>query len=149
MPHIRRAASADQPAITALVRRSGLNPINVRWQNFVVADDAGRVVGVAQLRPRADGSRELASLAVQPDQRGKGVGSEMVQVLLLGQPAPIYLFCESELDAFYRRFGFEQIERNTLPAPLKRLFTAGTIVTGIGRLLHKSNSRLIAMRWNG
>ena len=43
---------------------AGLNPFSLGWPRFLVAEDGGRVVGVAQIKPHGDGSRELASLAV-------------------------------------------------------------------------------------
>ena len=67
---IRPATQADQPAITAMVRAAGINPLSLHWPRFRVAEDAGRVVGVAQIKIHGDASRELASLAVAPDRQG-------------------------------------------------------------------------------
>jgi N-acetylglutamate synthase-like GNAT family acetyltransferase len=73
-PVIRRARAADQADITTLVREARLNPRGLHWSRFLVADDDGRIVGVAQLRLHSDGARELASLVVKPEYRGQGFG---------------------------------------------------------------------------
>ena len=72
MPHagppvyLRSATAADQPAITALVRNAGINPMKLDWYRFVVADEGGRVVGTGQVKTQRDGAREVASIAVVP-----------------------------------------------------------------------------------
>jgi N-acetylglutamate synthase-like GNAT family acetyltransferase len=149
MATIRPATQADQPTITAMVRGARLNPINLRWPNFLVAEESGRIVGVGQLRPHADGSRELASLAVDAAYRRQGIGSQLVRQLLTCHPAPIYLFCESELEGYYSHFGFRITGAGTLPPPLARLFRVGRLFTRVGALLLRDDVHLIAMRWDG
>ena len=110
---IRPATQADQPAITAMVRAAGINPLSLHWPRFRVAEDAGRVVGVAQIKVHGDGSRELASLAAAPDRQGEGIGGALVQHLLAlpeGQP-PLYLMCAQPLESYYTRFGFRRVEQ--------------------------------------
>ena len=117
---IRPATQADQPAITAMVRAAGINPLSLHWPRFRVAEDAGRVVGVAQIKVHGDGSRELASLAAAPDRQGEGIGGALVQHLLAqpeGQP-PLYLMCAQPLESYYIRFGFRRVERAEMPALL-------------------------------
>ena len=149
MPNIRRAVETDQPMIETMVRQAKLNPFNLRWPNFIVAEDEGRIIGVGQMRPHSDGSHELASLVVEQAQRGNGVGSALMRALMADQPAPIYLFCENEIEEYYQRFGFHRVERNTLPRPLARMFTAGRIVKGLDHLFGRSKAYLIGMRWDG
>ncbi len=130
------------------MRAAQLNPINIRWPNFVVAEDAGQVVGVGQLRPHTDGSRELASLAVLPEFRKRGIGHQLMQALLAqAKPQePLYLFCEHNLERYYTRYGFCVVGREALTPPLLRLFRAGSLVTRIGSLFSGHPEHLIAMR---
>jgi GNAT superfamily N-acetyltransferase len=79
---VRRARPDDQPVITAMVRRARLNPAGLHWEQFVVGERGGRAVGVAQLRRHSDGTKELASLAVEPGAREHGIGTQMVDALL-------------------------------------------------------------------
>ncbi|MCL4506064.1 MAG: GNAT family N-acetyltransferase [Chloroflexi bacterium] len=147
---IRPATPMEQAEIGKMVRAAQLNPFNVRWENFRVAVQDGCIVGIGQLRPHSDGSRELASLAVAPEFRGYGIGRQIVNALMAEQRPPIYLFCEDELERYYARFGFRLIDNpNTLPAPLARLFRAGSVVKRIDVLLGRSKARLIGMKWDG
>jgi N-acetylglutamate synthase-like GNAT family acetyltransferase len=146
---LRPATQADQGAISTMVRAAKLNPVNLRWANFWVAEAEGRVVGAAQLRPYTDGSRELASLVVDSVYQHQGVGGRLVSQLLTLCPAPIYLFCEDGLGSYYVRFGFHGVGREVLPPPLARLYMAGRLVTRIGAFLSRQEGRLIAMRWDG
>jgi N-acetylglutamate synthase-like GNAT family acetyltransferase len=118
---IRPATQADQAIISAMVRAAKLNPVNLRWVNFWVAEADGRVVGVGQL------VRQLVSI----------------------YPAPIYLFCADDLGSYYARTGFHRVERRELPHPLARLYLAGRLVTRVGALFNRQKGRLIAMRWDG
>jgi N-acetylglutamate synthase-like GNAT family acetyltransferase len=118
---IRRATQADQAAITALVRGAGINPFGLRWQRFLVADDGGRVIGTVQIKPHGDGSRELASLAVVPELRGRGVGSDLMQAMLANESGTLYLTCRDHLEGYYARFGFRRLERAEMPRYFRRL----------------------------
>ena len=155
---IRRAVPADQRDIQRMVRRAGLNPVNVRWQNFVVADVAGPapkpdsrrlIIGAGQLRPHRDGSRELASLVVAPDYRRRGVGGAIVRQLLSGQRGAVYLFCESGLESFYARFDFRCVPRQALPPPLARVHRLANLLASAGSALSRREMRIIAMRRDG
>lgn len=148
--HIRPATAQDQSAINRLVRAARLNPVNVRWVNFAVAEEAGTIAGVGQVRPHSDGSRELASLAVAPEYRRRGIGSQLVRALMAGHPAPLYLFCEDNLEPYYARFGFYRLsDTRQLPAPLARLYRAGRLIKRLENLLSKPAAHLIGMRWDG
>jgi hypothetical protein len=63
MPLIIRPASADdQYAITAIVRAARIYPRDLDWQRFLLAQWGQDIIGVGQVRPHRDGSRELASI---------------------------------------------------------------------------------------
>jgi N-acetylglutamate synthase-like GNAT family acetyltransferase len=47
---VRKADQEDQAAITALVRQARLNPRNLSWARFVVAETDQGIVGAAQVR---------------------------------------------------------------------------------------------------
>ena len=122
MPYaIRRAVQTDQTSISALVRAAGINPFDLRWQRFLVAEEDGRIIGAVQIKPHGDGSRELASLAVIPENRGQGVGSALVQALLATESGTVYLTCADRLERYYTRFGFRRLERSEMPSYFRRL----------------------------
>lgn len=122
MYEIRPAQAQDGRQIRKLIWSVGINPLGLNWRRFLVAVDArGRLVGCGQIKPHADGSRELASIAVQPDARGQGVSRAIITRLLAGQPLPIYLTCRASLEGYYKRFGFRSAAASEMPAYFRRI----------------------------
>jgi N-acetylglutamate synthase-like GNAT family acetyltransferase len=118
---LRSATQADQPTIIRIVRDAQINPLDLDWRRFVVAEDDGRVVGVGQTKSHSDGSRELASIAVIPERRGQGIGGEIIRHLLAKENGDVYLTCRSQLEAYYTRFGFRRIERDAMTPYFRRI----------------------------
>jgi amino-acid N-acetyltransferase len=120
---LRPARVADQGAITSIVRAARINPMGLDWRRFMVADAAGRIIGVGQIKPHHDGCRELASIAVVPDRRGEGIASRLIQALLASEPpgGPLYLICRPPLEAFYTRFAFHRIQASEMPPHFRRI----------------------------
>ena len=113
---LRGAEEADSPAIHALVRSSRLNPTGLDWRRFIVAVTPDEVViGCGQIKPHKDGTRELASLVVEPSSRNRGVARAIIHRLLVENPPPLYLMCRVELCSFYQKFGFVSIHSKDLP----------------------------------
>jgi len=118
---IHRAVAADQAPITSIVRAAGINPLDLRWQRFLVAKENGRIIGVVQVKLHRDDSRELASLAVVPEYRGQGVGSALVREMLAAEGEAVYLTCADRLEGYYMRFGFRRLEPAEMPPYFRRL----------------------------
>jgi N-acetylglutamate synthase-like GNAT family acetyltransferase len=123
---LRPATSGDQGAIRSLIYRARINPRGLDWRRFWLAvDKGGRLVGCGQLRPHKDGSRELASIAVEPAWRGQGVASMIVRELMQAGP-PLWLVCRADLTPFYARFGFRPVlPEEIAPAHFRRLLRFG------------------------
>lgn len=115
---IRRAISADQRTIRAMVRSAGLDPFDLRWRNFVIAELDGEIVGIGQVRT-APRCHELGSLFVREDLRGQGIAALLIETLLAGETGDVYLECRAEMYPYYARFGFERIPWHRAPMPLK------------------------------
>ena len=144
---IRPATQADQPAIAAMVRAAGINPFSLDWPRFRVAEDAGRVVGVVQIKIHGDASRELASLAVVPDRQDEGIGGALILHLLAqpeGQP-PLFLMCRNELEGYYSRFGFRRVERTEMPPYFRWMTRLAGAFIAIAALFGE-NHHIIVMR---
>lgn len=128
---IRNARSGDLSTIRRMVLRERMDPTQLETANFLVAvtaeADHPRIIGCGQIR-EYPGARELGSLVVEPDWRGRGVGSTLVYWLLAGTADEVYLVCRTELVSYYRRFGFEPVDWTELPPALKLKF-------GLSRLL--------------
>ncbi|MEW5718030.1 MAG: GNAT family N-acetyltransferase [Chloroflexota bacterium] len=119
--NIRPATQADQPTINRIIRDAGINLMSLDWRRFVVAEDDGSstslrmIVGVGQVKPHDDDSRELASIAVIPERQRQGIASEIIRALLAREQGDVYLICRAELESFYARFGFYQIDSKEMP----------------------------------
>ena len=126
---IRPARQDDAAAIRALVHQARIYPFGLHWPRFLVAVDAGdTVLGCAQIRIHPDGCREVASVAVAPAARRRGIASCLVTRLMHTFPPPLYLVCRSGLVAWYARLGFREVGREqALPLHYRRLrwFLAG------------------------
>jgi len=118
---IRPATEADQATIRRLIREANLNRMSLEWPNFVVAEQDGAVVGLGQVKPHRDGSRELASIAVVPAQQGSGVGSAVIRTLLARETGVLHLTCRRQMQGYYERFGFRRLQPSEFPPYFKRL----------------------------
>lgn len=139
----RPATAAHQPTIRRMIYRAGINPLGLDWRRFLVAEADGQIVAIGQIKPHADGSRELASLAVIPSQQGQGIGSAMVRRLLASSSAPLYLTCRAGLQTYYTRFGFRTITLDEMPPYFRRIARLMNLGTPASR------PRLLVMRWDG
>ena len=138
---IRPATEADQPTIIRLIKEANLNRMNLKWPNFVVAEEDGAIVGLGQVKLHGDGSRELASIAVAPARQSQGIGSAIIKVLLAREPgAVLHLTCRRELGGYYERFGFRRVEAADYPPYFKRLMTVVNVVARV------FGTRIVVMR---
>jgi N-acetylglutamate synthase-like GNAT family acetyltransferase len=139
---IRPAGPADRWAIRRLIWRVGINPIGLDWRRFLVAiDEQGRLLGCGQIKPHRDGSRELASIAVQPGVQQQGIGSAIIMRLLDGQPLPLYLTCRHTLESYYQRFGFRAVDPETAPPYFRRIWR----LVAVFQRLMRSQYHLLVM----
>lgn len=119
---VREARATDFPAIHTLIYRVGINPLGLNWRRFLVAESPqGEFIGCGQLKPHGDGSLELASLAVVPAWRGRGVARQLILALMAKAPHPLYLTCLGHLQPFYEKFGFRVLTPEEMPPYFWRL----------------------------
>jgi N-acetylglutamate synthase-like GNAT family acetyltransferase len=124
---LRPATSADQKIIERLVHQVGINPMSLHWQNFLIAEDNDQIVGIGQIKPHGDGSRELASIAVIPERRQQGIASAIIRTLLAKANGTLYLTCRAQLETFYNRFGFRVVGRDEMTPYFRWLSRIGNL----------------------
>ncbi|HEU5315387.1 MAG TPA: N-acetyltransferase [Chloroflexota bacterium] len=121
----RRAALSDVPAMQALINGfAAQNRMLFRSKEeltefvdeYVVAHEGERLVGVCGLHPVAGGLAEVRGLAVADDAGGKGVGRRLVEGCLarareLGI-AKVYTL--TLVPGFFERLGFVRVDKSTL-----------------------------------
>jgi len=96
------------------------------------------MLGCGQIKPHADGTRELASIAVWPRFQGQGVARAVIEHLLARHQPPLYLTCRAELQPFYQKFRFVTISESQATPYFRRLMR-------LARLLSRLAQRLGAM----
>lgn len=135
---IRKATAADARAIRKLIWQVRINPTRLDWQRFVVAvDEHGRLLGCGQVKPHSDGTREMASIAVQPEQQGRGIGRAIVERILADHALPLYLTCRSENESFYLKFGFQTLQPTAMPPYFRQIYGAAALLSRLSPRLGK------------
>ena len=142
---LRPAVKQDAPAIRRLIWRVRINPTGLDWRHFILAvDENGELLGSGQIKPHRDGTKELASIAVQPEARQLGIASAIITHLLAENTPPLYLICASPLGVFYQRFGFIELEVEDMPPDLKARWR---LVDWLKRRLFTKMRGVKVMRW--
>lgn len=146
---LRPATEADRSAILGLMRPGDYNRVNLQPNCFLVAEDAGTVIGIGQIKRHRDGTPELASLVVAAERRGEGIGRALVQALVARHQGPLYLFCLAALASFYTALGFQQVARRHLPLTLAIIHGLGNALGQLPRLGGKPRLVVVAMQTHG
>ena len=134
MTTIRPARETEAGQIHDLISLVGINPMGLDWKRFVVAvDDRDVMIGCGQLKPHGQDVLELASIAVYPEHRGKGVARAVIEHLLRDSPRPLYLMCESSNGPLYEKFGFQIISYEEMPRYFQRMSKLAGLVTTLAR----------------
>jgi N-acetylglutamate synthase-like GNAT family acetyltransferase len=142
MTTIRPARETEDSQIRELIHQVGINPLGLDWKRFVVAvDDRAEMLGCGQIKPHGE-ILELASIAVYPEYRGKGVARLIIEHLLKDSPRPLYLMCQSSLGPLYEKFGFRAIPYQEMPRYFQRL----SKVAGLIETLARRKEHLLIMK---
>jgi len=142
---LRQATAADAATIKRIISLVHINPTGLKWQRFILAVDVNdTIIGCGQLKPHGDGSLELASIAVLPDWRGRGVARAIIEYLLAQHPGRLYLTCRSQLGPLYQKFGFQTVANAEMPPYFKRISRLVNLMNRISR----QPVRLLVMRRN-
>jgi N-acetylglutamate synthase-like GNAT family acetyltransferase len=113
---------------------SRINPTGLDWKRFIVAvNEQDEMIGCGQVKPHAAGILELASLAVYPAYRGRGVARAIIEYLLQHNPRPLYLMCASSLEPFYEKFGFRRLAYEDMPPYFQRIVRLAGLLTSLAR----------------
>ncbi len=128
---IRPAVIEDAAAICRVINyhaergrmlHRSLESVYEALREFLVADDGGQVVGCVAVDIYWGDLAEVKSLAVAPDRRGAGIGTQLVEAAVrdarrLGLRKLFALTYEKE---FFLRRGFRVVRREKLPEKVWR-----------------------------
>jgi N-acetylglutamate synthase-like GNAT family acetyltransferase len=121
---IRPAIESDQDEIKSMVRAARINPRNLHWGRFLVAEDGGRIVGIRQVK----------------------IHKELMRAILAREPDPLYLMCDQKWAHYYEQFGFLRVEPSELPPDFRKEYRTGRIITSVLSLFVRRDIRLIPMK---
>jgi N-acetylglutamate synthase-like GNAT family acetyltransferase len=127
---IRPARTEEQAHIRSMIRAEQLDPLNVHWQNFLVAEENDRIIGIGQVKPYRN-ARELGSLVVMNRRREQGVGAAIINALIARESGPLCLFCLEFREPYYAKFGFRRVHMRALPSSLKSKYAFGWTFTRV------------------
>jgi N-acetylglutamate synthase-like GNAT family acetyltransferase len=125
-PTLRAATPADEPAVAALLTASALplDGVHEALSSFVVAEDAGSIVGVAGIETCGTTGEHalLRSVAVAPAWRNRRLGRALVTRAIAEAEArgakALYLLTTTA-DAYFPSFGFAVTTRDAVPADVR------------------------------
>lgn len=102
---LRNALKADYPQILYLAKKLELDYSGMNADDFLVAEDSEKIVGICALRKHQD-CLELCSLGVDESYRKRGIASELIVGVLKKARDEVYL--ATIIPDFFRKFGFEK-----------------------------------------
>ena len=143
---IRPARQEDQETIVSYIRQAKINPRNLHWKNFFVAEDNGKLVGIRQIKVYSQGTREAASGFVLPEYRRRGISAQLMNALLAREKGPVYAMVSHKRTPYYEQFGFRQVDPGQLPADFHKEYRIGRIVTTLMSLFAKERIRIVPLK---
>lgn len=117
----------DAPGISEIINyhaergrmlHRSLQAVYDHLRNFLVAEEDGAVIGCVAVEVAWAELAEIKSLAVHPDHRGKGIGKQLVDAAVedARKLGLIWLFALTYEAEFFRKRGFEIVDKDELPA---------------------------------
>jgi N-acetylglutamate synthase-like GNAT family acetyltransferase len=143
---IRPARPEDQEIIVSFIRQAKLNPRNLHWERFLVAEKDRQIIGIRQVKVHAQGTREIASGFVLPEYRRQGISARLLDELLAREAGTLYTMVSEKRAAYYEPFGFRQVDARQLPTDFRKEYRIGRIVTTLMSIFRKERVRVIPMK---
>ncbi|HSL44682.1 MAG TPA: GNAT family N-acetyltransferase [Anaerolineales bacterium] len=143
---IRPARPEDQETMVSLIRQAKLNPRNLHWQNFLIAQENGQIVGIRQVKVYSQGTREVASGFVLPEYRRQGISARLMNELLARETGPLYTMVNEKRAYYYEQFGFRRVNPGQLPPDFRKEYRIGRVVTTLMALFRRERIRIIPLK---
>ena len=115
-----QASRTDELAVKNLLSDLDGDRAEFKIEKFYLAKDKDNIIGCIRVKTYGDNCLELASLAVDKNYQHKGIGSKLVEELLLKEKyRPIFLLTSADKEIFYKKFNFRIINPLELPEEFK------------------------------
>jgi amino-acid N-acetyltransferase len=120
---IRRATSADLPAVERLLTNASLPTVGVaeHIDDFIVAIAADAIVGVVGIEYHGDYGL-LRSTVVDPAWRGRRVAGRLVEQIIAtaeSRGAHALYLLTTTAERYFPSLGFSAVSRDTAPGPIR------------------------------
>jgi N-acetylglutamate synthase-like GNAT family acetyltransferase len=143
---IRPAVESDQTTIVSFIQQAKLNPRNLHWEHFLIAEENGKIVGIRQVKIYKHGTREVASGFVLPEYRRRGISAQLMNALLARETGPLFTIVNEKRSPYYEQFGFRRMDVNWLPSDFRKEYWIGRIVTTLLSLFSKERIRIVPLK---
>jgi amino-acid N-acetyltransferase len=143
---LRQAAATDLAAVQALLAAASLpfEDIAPQLPHFAVADEDGRIVGVAGIE-RYGAAGLLRSVCVAPDRQGRGLAGTLVELVeawaMASGVEDLYLLTTTAEPYFAAR-GFTPIGRESVPEAIRATTEFSTLCPSSAVCMHRSLAEL-------
>ena len=111
----------------------------------MVATDETGIVGAVQIRNHADGSRELGSLVVRREARGRGVGSRLMDAITARDSGRLLMITGEAFAAHFERWDFRRIDPREAPGAIRRNYQIGRLGSILALLTWRRPRRLVVL----
>jgi N-acetylglutamate synthase-like GNAT family acetyltransferase len=146
---IRPAVQADQPTIVSLIRQAKINPRNLNWERFLIAEEENQIVGIRQVKVHKQGTREVASGFVLPGYQHRGISALLMNEILYRENGTLYLMCAKRWKKYYEQFGFRDLKLAELPPDFYREYLMAKVITILISIFTFRNLNIIPMKREG
>jgi N-acetylglutamate synthase-like GNAT family acetyltransferase len=143
---IRTARQEDQETIVSLIHQAKINPRNLNWEHFLIAEENDQIVGLRQVKVHKLGTREVASGFVLPEFQHRGISAQLMNEILSREKGTLYLMCARRRKKYYEQFGFRDIKPADLPGDFYREYLIGKVVTTFISIVTFRDLNIIPMR---
>jgi N-acetylglutamate synthase-like GNAT family acetyltransferase len=121
---------ADMPIIVECVSRFRLDDEDLKAEQFIVLKKNDRIVAFGRIKPYGGGVYELGCVAVLEEERGQGMGKQVVHELIRRFPVP-NVYITTDLPEYFEPFGFRQITDGPPEILMKIQRVCGRLRTGV------------------
>jgi N-acetylglutamate synthase-like GNAT family acetyltransferase len=101
---LRKANIADMQIIESYVEKFRLDNENLKFEQFIVAERNGSIIGFGRIKPYQD-CFQLGCVAVLEAYRKRSIGSAIVKKLIKDFPSDD-IWITTDIPEYFQRFGF-------------------------------------------
>ncbi len=137
--NLHNATINDMPHIVRMIGEFDLDYEHLSFEQFLVIEEEGQIAAFGRLKPYPD-AVELGSVGVRLDRRKMGYGKIMVEALI--EKAPDEIWITTNLQDYFRKFGFAESEQ--MPISIKNKlenFCHFTCRPNIAAMVLRKNSK--------